>query len=128
VTLWEGQPDCGECQARAVTLWPDPPPRITLRRDSTYTAQLEMQPSGDSDACIYKFVSNTWSLPQIPSFDCTPEQEVMRRSFSTRRDPVPPRDPDLLFLRVDRLCISRPFGGCDGVTLLEQQYPVDWMP
>jgi hypothetical protein len=87
-----------------------------------------MQTSGDSDRCVYKFVSDTWAPPLLPSFDCQPEREVMRRSFQTRQSASFPRDQDILFLRVDVYSTSNPFDAPKGVTLLSQQYDVDWVP
>jgi hypothetical protein len=86
-----------------------------------------MRPSGNPDNCVYKFVSNTWSLPPLHIFDCEPEREIMRRTFSTQRLDV--RDRDILFLRVSVLSISQAYQlNGRSQLLVEQDFDVDWMP
>ena len=104
VTLWEGDAGCTACQARAITLWPGRPAGVTLREDSVYTAQLELDVSGDPDRCVFKFVSGTWELPSH-TFLCDPEQPVMRRPLNTRRFSFP-SGGDALWIRVDVLSRS----------------------
>lgn len=123
ITLWEGQPDCSACQAQAVTLWPNGSPRVSLRPNSVYTAELELDTSGDPDRCIFRFVSGSWELPSH-TFDCDPEQDVMRRVISTRRF-SPSSGPDRLSVRVDVLSLT----DRRGIELLldSQRYEVDWV-
>jgi hypothetical protein len=123
VMLWEGPADCGVCRATAVTLWPNGPTRVSLRADSVYTAQLELDAVGGSDRCIFRFIGGSWELP-THEFHCDPEQDVMWRSLSTRRFSVPP-GPDTLGLRVSVLSSSER----TGIQLLldQQRYEVDWI-
>lgn len=125
VTLWEGAAECTVCQARAVTLWPDGPARVSLRKNAIYTAQLDMDTPGDPDRCILKFVSGTWYLPDH-SFDCDTEQDVIRRSISTQRTGFY-TGPDTLSIGVSVYSKSDPFGTGLQRLLDEQKYEVDWV-
>lgn len=122
VTLWEGDADCTACQARAITLWPNGPAGLTLRENSVYTAQLELDVAGDPDRCIFKFVSGSWDLPSH-TFLCDPEQPVMRRTLNTRRFSFP-SDGDTLWIRVDVL--SRSEQKRIELLLDSQRYDVTW--
>ena len=127
VILWEGEAACEACRSSAVVLWPGGPSRLSLRTNSQYTAELEMRPSGNPDNCVYKFVSNTWSVPSPHVFDCEPEQEIMHRTFSTQRLDV--REHDVLSLRVSVLSISQAYQpNTPGQLLVEQHFDVDWIP
>jgi hypothetical protein len=76
VILWQGEADCTACQAQAVTLWPNGPAGLTLKMNSVYTAQLELDAPGDPDRCVFQFASGTWDLPSR-GFFCPLEQPVM---------------------------------------------------
>jgi hypothetical protein len=121
--LWEGAADCTACQAHAVTLWPNGPARVSLKPDSHYTAQLEMDAAGDPDRSVFRFVSGSWELPSH-SFDCHPEHDVMVRSLYTNRV-RPPTGGDTLWLRVSILSST----DGTGIELLldTQAYAVDWV-
>jgi hypothetical protein len=104
VTLWQGTADCTTCRAGAITLWPNGPAGVTLKVNSTYTAELELEFPRDPDRCIFRFVSGTWELPSH-DFVCDPENDVMRRTLGTSRFSMP-SGGDVLWVRVDVLSFS----------------------
>ncbi len=125
VRLWEGEADCATCQAGAIDLTAYAEPRISLRRDRTYTVELTLSPGEHPDRCIYKFTWQTWRYDYLPrEFKCSPVEQTMRSTFPTQRDPGAPRtETDRFGVAVNVYEVST---RSTVATLFERAYEVDW--
>jgi hypothetical protein len=125
VLLWEGAADCLPCKQQAIALNALPSgTSLKLKAHDTYTVALELDPTTDPMACLYKWLSSTWASGER-GYSCQPETPLMTALLSTTCEApmcIENRGSDQVVIDV-----AEQLSCCSGTTLYHRVFDVEWI-